>query len=233
MQTIDWLWLIHPVAAVVLIYPLVGLVLRLGLQARARRLGRTQLPLSAGRDHADFGRWLTATVVGAVLAALVVVLTTKVPPAEFAGGLSRLGILALVSTGTALSFLSLWRVRQAAYRASFALLCWAGLIGLGLQPEVWRLGDNPLQPAFWQSHFWGGIGLCGLLLFAMAARPETQRSPRWRRLHVSANVLAALLFLAQAISGTRDLLEIPLRWQTPAIQACDFVNQTCPPPGQP
>ena len=228
MQTIDWLWLIHPIAAVVLVYPLLGVVLRLGLQARARRLGQTKLPVSTGHEHTDLGRWLTAAVVGAVLAALVVVINTKVPLAQFTGGNGRLAILALVATGTALSFLSLWQVHGAAYRASFALLCWAGLIGLGLQPEVWRLGDNPLQPAFWQSHFWGGIGLCGLLLFAMAARPETQRSLRWRRLHVSANVLAALVFLAQAISGPRDLLEIPLHWQKPAIQACDFATQTCP-----
>jgi len=235
MQTIDWLWLIHPVAAVALVYPLLGMVVRLGLQARARRLGQTKLPLSAGREHADVGRWLTAAVVGAVLAALVVVITTKGPLASFAGGSGRLAVLALVSTGTVLSFLSLWQVRAAAYRASFALLCWAGLIGLGLQPEVWRLGDNPLQPAFWQSHFWGGIGLCGLLLFAMAAQPETQRSLRWRRLHVSANALAALVFLAQGISGPRDLLEIPLHWQMPAIQACDFSTQTCPQgaPGRP
>jgi hypothetical protein len=45
---------------------------------------------------------------------------------------------------------------------------------------------------------------------------------------VSANVLATLVFLAQGISGPRDLLEIPLHWQKPAIQACDFAAQQCP-----
>ena len=44
MQTIDWLWLIHPVAAVALVYPLLGMVVRLGLQARARRLVRRSCP---------------------------------------------------------------------------------------------------------------------------------------------------------------------------------------------
>ena len=29
-----------------------------------------------------------------------------------------------------------------------------------VQGEVYRLSDNPFQLAFWQSHFWGGIGLC-------------------------------------------------------------------------
>jgi hypothetical protein len=35
--------------------------------------------------------------------------------------------------------------------------------------------------------------LCGLLLFAMAARPEIQRIPRMRRLHMAAAVLTAVL----------------------------------------
>jgi hypothetical protein len=228
MQTVDWFWLIHPVVAVVVVYPLLGMVVRLGLQARSRRLGEKKLPVSSGRDHADLGRWLSAGVVGAVLAALIVVIASKVLLGESPGGLPRIGLLALVSAGTAMSFVCLWQVKRAGLRAAFALLCWAGLIGLGLQPEVWRLGDNPFQPAFWQSHFWGGVGLCGLMLFSLASKPETLRSLRWRRLHVSANVLAALVFLAQGISGPRDLLEIPLHWQKPAIQACDFAAQQCP-----
>ena len=40
-------------------------------------------------------------------------------------------------------------------------------------------------------------------------------------------VLAALLFVMQGITGTRDLLEIPLSWQKPAVYACDFVLQRC------
>ncbi len=228
MQRVDWLWLLHPVLAVVVIYPLVGMVVRLGIQARQRRLGQSKLPVTSGRDHADLGRWLTGSVVFAVLVALVVVILTKVPFADFAGGTTRLLLLALVTGVTAVAFIAFWRARLPVYRACFALLCWAGLIGLGLQPEVWRLGDNPLEPAFWQSHFWGGIGLCGLLLFAMAAKPETQRSLRWRRLHVSASVLAAVVLLAQGISGPRDLLEIPLQWQKPAVFSCDFETQTCP-----
>ena len=228
MQLVDWLWLIHPAVAVLIVYPLLGMVFRLGLQARARRLGETKLPLTSGRDHADLGRWLTAAVVAAVLIALLVVIASKVLLGDSPIDLFRMALLTLVTVGTVVSFGCLWRVKRAMYRGCFALLSWIGLIGLGLQPEVWRLGDNPFQPAFWQSHFWGGIGLCGLMLFSMAAKQETQRSLRWRRLHLSANVLAALVFLAQGISGPRDLLEIPLHWQKPAIYACDFAAQQCP-----
>ena len=44
----------------------------------------------------------------------------------------------------------------------------------------------------------------------------------------SALVLAAVLFALQGLTGTRDLLEIPLSWQKPAIYACDFQARTCP-----
>jgi len=32
------------------------------------------------------------------------------------------------------------------------------------------------------------------------------------------------------MTGSRDLLEIPLSWQKPAIYRCDFTNKTCPEP---
>ena len=69
----------------------------------------------------------------------------------------------------------------------------------------------------------------GLLLFALAAQPEIQRQLRWRRLHLSANALAALIFITQGITGPRDLLEIPLSWQKPTIWGCNFEQRVCPP----
>lgn len=134
----------------------------------------------------------------------------------------------LVGSGVALA--ALWRVKQPIDRASFSLICWAGTITLGLQTEVFRLSDNPFDPAFWQSHVWGGIGLTGLMLVSVACRPEIHKHLRWRSPHISANALAALIFLAQGISGPRDLLEIPLSWQKPTIYACDYQARTCPAP---
>ena len=60
------------------------------------------------------------------------------------------------------------------------------------------------------------------MLLSLSARPEILRDLRFRRL------LAAPLFLAQAISGTRDLLEIPLSWQKLAVYSCDFTARTWP-----
>jgi lysylphosphatidylglycerol synthetase-like protein (DUF2156 family) len=228
MKSVDWLWLLHPALAVVLVYPLLGMVLRLAQQTRDRRLTQAKHPPTVGRDHADLGKWLAGSVVAIVLVALAVVIATKHPLSAFERGAARLGVLVVVLLGSVVALVTLWRVKRPMYRASFALLCWAGVIGLGLQSEVFRLSDNPFEPAFWQSHFWGGIGLTGLMLFSVACRPEIHRHLRWRRLHVSANALAALIFLAQGISGPRDLLEIPLSWQKPAVYACDFQAQTCP-----
>lgn len=230
MQSVDWLWLLHPAQAVVLVYPLLGMVLRLAQQTRDRRLTQARHPPTVGRDHADLGKWLAASVVAIVLLAEAVVIATKHPLSAFEGGSRRLALLLLVMIGSGVALTALWRVKRPVYRASFALLCWAGVIGLGLQPEVFRLSDNPFDPDFWQSHFWGGVGLSGLMLFSVACRPEIHKHQRWRRLHVSANALAALIFLAQGISGPRDLLEIPLSWQKPTLYGCNFEARTCPAP---
>ena len=228
MAGVDWLWILHPFLAVVLVYPLVGVVVRLAIQTRARRLQNQKLPVTVGRDHSDLGRWLAAAVVLLVLVALSVVIGTKAPLVQFEGGLARAIQLVLVLFGTIVSLLALWRCTRPGLRLAFSLITWAGVLGLGAQPEVWRLSDNPLTPAFWQSHYWAGVGVTGLMLFSLGARAEILRDIRIRRLHVTANVLAALLFLTQGLTGTRDLLEIPLSWQKSTIYRCDFNEKTCP-----
>ena len=228
MAGVDWLWILHPFLAVVLVYPLVGVVGRLAIQTRARRLQNQKLPVTVGRDHSDLGRWLAAAVVLLVLVALSVVIGTKAPLVQFEGGLARAIQLLLVLFGTIVSLLALWRCTRPGLRLAFSLITWAGVLGLGAQPEVWRLSDNPFTPAFWQSHYWAGVGVTGLMLFSLGARAEILRDIRIRRLHVTANVLAALLFLTQGLTGTRDLLEIPLSWQKSTIYRCDFNAKTCP-----
>jgi hypothetical protein len=194
MAGVDWLWILHPFLAVVLVYPLIGVVVRLALQTRARRLQNQKIPVTVGRDHSELGRWLAAAVVLLVLIALSVVIGTKVPLAQFEGGLARAIQLLLVLFGTIVSLLALWRCTKPGLRLAFSLITWAGVLGLGAQPEVWRLSDNPFTPAFWQSHYWAGVGVTGLMLFSIGARAEILRDIRIRRLHVTANVLAALLF---------------------------------------
>lgn len=226
----DWLFLLHPALAVVLVYPLAGIVARLGLMTRRRRVEGARLPASTGTEHSDLGRVLSMAVVAIVLLALTVVIGTAVPPDQFRGGIGRASQLVLVLLGSIAALIALWKASSKAMRGTFSLITWLGVLTLGVQPEVFRRGDNPLQTEFWTSHAWAGLGLVGLMLFSLGARTEILREKRWRRVHVAASVLAGLLLLSQAFSGTRDLLEIPLAWQKPFLASCDWQARICPPP---
>ena len=230
MTAVDWLWIVHPALAVVVIYPLIGMVIRLAWQTRQRRVNKVKHPPVVGRDHSELGRWLAMAVVLIVLVALTVAIATKVPLAQFAGGAVRGGQLLIVLLGTLASLTALMRCKAAKLRLSFSLITWIGVLTLGAQKEVWRQSDDPLTAAFWQSHYWAGVAVTGLMLLSLGSRPEILRDLRLRRLHVTASVLAAVLFLIQGITGSRDLLEIPLSWQKPAIYSCDFAAQKCPLP---
>ncbi len=159
MTAIDWFSLLHPVLVILFVYPVVGATIRLGILVREKRLGITKQPAPVPREHADHGRWLTAGVVVAVLIALVYSFVSKAvePGAAFIGGASRLALLMLVAAGTLVALLALLKVKRPVLRASFTLLTWAGLLGLGSQP---RSGASPMIPsawAFWSSHYWSGV----------------------------------------------------------------------------
>jgi hypothetical protein len=225
LSALQWLSLLHPLLMVLFVYPVIGATIRIGIHVRERRLGQYPLPASVGPEHLDHGRWLTTAMVLAVLLALGwsflhagaigtgplgtgATGTTAPGTVPGANWPQRPLALALGAAAALASCLALWRVKRPWLRACFALSCWLALLGLGLQPEVPRWSDNPLDWTFWRSHFWGGWLLCGLLLFAMAAAPEIRSKPLLRRLHLAANVLVALLMAVQAITGCRDLLQL-------------------------
>ena len=106
----------------------------------------------------------------------------------------------LFSFGRLLSTRAIWQ------RLLWGGASWSGLLLLGLQPEVKRLSDIPWSPWFWQSHFWMGWILTGLLLSSAVMQPLIGGSKRLRHLHVATNVVVALLLAMQAISGSRDLM---------------------------
>ena len=218
LSALQWLSLLHPLLMVLFAYPVIGATIRIGIHVRERRLGQYPLPASVGPEHIDHGRWLTTAMVLAVLLALgwsflhsgSLVTGVLDTGAQAPGTLwpQRPLALGLGAAAALAACLALWHVKQPWLRACFALTCWLALLGLGLQPEVPRWSDNPLDGTFWRSHFWGGWLLCGLLLFAMAAAPEIRTRPLLRRLHLAANVLVALLMAVQAITGCRDLLQL-------------------------
>ena len=71
------------------------------------------------------------------------------------------------------------------FRDSFGLLTFSGVPTLGAQPEAWCVSDDFVSSDF-------------------------RRDLHVSRLHVTASILAAVLFLMQDVTGTRDLLDITL-----------------------
>ena len=130
-----------------------------------------------------------------------------------------------VATVVSLAFL--YKAKQRLWRAVFATLTGAGIIILGCQDGVFRRSNE----WFW-SHYYIGIAAAMLMIFALAIVPDIyqDKSNRWRVVHTVLNCVALLLFVGQGMTGTRDLLEIPLSWQESHVYQCDFVNKTCPLP---
>lgn len=191
----DWLGLIHPVLMILFVYPVVGATIRLGILAREKRLEINPIADTVPMEHAQHGAWVTGGVLVAVLIGLSHSLWATHP-------------LGLVLTGSAVlfSFGRLLATRLVWQRFLWAIASACGLLLLGLHPAVERFSDVPWSPLFWQSHFWMGLLLTALLLSSTALQPLIGHSTGARRVHISSNLLVALLLAMQAISGTRNLV---------------------------
>ena len=186
--------LLHPVLMILFVYPVVGATIRLGILAREKRLNLNPIADTVPVEHAQHGAWVTGGVLVAVLIGLGHSLWSSHP-------------LGLVVTGSAVmfSFGRLLATRMVWQRFLWAVAAAGGLLLLGLQPAVERFSDVPWSPVFWQSHFWMGMLLTTLLLSSTALQPLIGHSVNARRIHISSNLLVALLLAMQAISGTRNL----------------------------
>ena len=237
MQLVDFLALIHPVLAIVVVFPIIGLVVNFAWQTRQRRLetnagNKSKIPPVVGPEHLRLGRWLTGTVVGVNLLALaysVVYGFNGFVDQQKDGKLDSFQVIfvILMFFVTIASLVCLYRARQGLWRGIFATLTGMGLIIIGAQDGVWRLSAQ-----WYWSHYYIGMAASLLMIFSLAIVEDIykDRSHRWRIAHTVLNCIALALFLGQAMTGSRDLLEIPLSWQKPAIYRCDFTNKTCPEP---
>ena len=187
--------LLHPVLMILFVYPVVGATIRLGILAREKRLHLNPIAETVPVEHAQHGAWVTGGVLVSVLIGLGHSLWGSHP-------------LDLMLTGSAVmfSFGRLLSTRMVWQRFLWASASAAGLLLLGLQPAVQRFSDVPWSPLFWQSHFWMGLLLTTLLLSSTALQPLIGSSVIARRIHISGNLLVALLLAMQAISGTRNLV---------------------------
>jgi MFS family permease len=217
----DTILLLHPFIAVIVVFPLIGIVVNRALQTRQRRLqvstgAKSAIPPSAGPEHAQLGRWLTGSVVGIVLIAFANdVFGHIVDKQVWAKNPFQVILVSLVFVVAIASLALLYRAKTRLWRCVFAILTSVSLIVLGSQDGVYR---NDAQ--WYISHYYYGITAALLMIFSLAIVREIyqDRTHRLRNIHIVLNSIALLLFVGQAFTGVKSLLEIPLVWQKPYVQ---------------
>ncbi|MBK1989360.1 DUF4079 domain-containing protein [Sphaerospermopsis aphanizomenoides BCCUSP55] len=220
----DIILLLHPVIAVTVVFPLIGIVLNRALQVRQRRLetiatGKSKIPPVAGQEHIQLGRWLTGAVVGIVLIALAYAIFSNVLEKEvWLKSSFQVIFIVLIFAATIGSTILLYKAKakDKKWRGVFATLTGMGLVILGCQDGVYRLTEK-----WYMSHYYYGIAAALLMIFSVAILPEIYKDKTnvWRKVHIAANCAALLLFFGLGITGTLSLLEIPLTWQK------NYINQ--------
>lgn len=233
MELKDAFALLHPAIAIVVVFPLLGIVLNRAMLTRQRRLqaqdgGKSKIPPMVGTEHVAIGKWLSGSVIGVALLGMAYPIASKViTQGTLAKEPFRIGFVALIFAATIASLVFLYRARTKIWLGVFSTLTGMGLILIGFQPEVFRRDDE-----WFVSHYYYGIAASLLMIFSLAIVQDIyqDRQNRWRLVHIIINCFALLLFLGQGMTGARDLLEIPLSWQETHVYQCDYVNKTCPPP---
>lgn len=233
MEFKDFLGLLHPILSVAIVFPMLGVVLNMGWQTMQRRKQvaidiKSKIPPVVGSEHVKAGRILSGSVVGVTLLGLAYPIFEHIWKEQvWSKNSFQVIFIVLMFVATVASLVMLYRATPALWRGIFATLTGTGLVILGTQDGVYRRTNE-----WYWSHYYIGITAALIMVFSLAIIEDIykDRSNRWRTIHVILNSIAVLLFLGQGMTGTRDLLEIPLNWQKPYIYTCDFTNKTCPKP---
>ncbi|MBW4593706.1 MAG: DUF4079 domain-containing protein [Brasilonema angustatum HA4187-MV1] len=241
MESRDVILLLHPVIAVTVVFPLIGIVVNRALQTRQRRLetkatGKSKITPVAGQEHVQLGRYLTGAVVGIVLIALAYAIFGKIlDHNSWMKAPFQVIFIGLLFAATLGSLILLYQTRERNWRAIFATLTGMGLVVLGCQDGVYRKTNQ-----WYISHYYYGLTAALLMIFSLAILPEIYKDKknRWRKVHIALNCIALLIFLGLGITGTLSLLEIPLTWQEPYVnklyeQKCDTKPCTIQAPSLP
>lgn len=213
--------LIHPFFAVVSVFPLLGIVCYFAWETRQRRLqvkmgDKSKIAPTVGKTHVNIGKLLSMAAVIVTLMGLAQPIITKNILKEqlWQTNFLQFIFLVLMFIFTIASFILLFRARVKLWRGIFATLSGMGVIILGCQDGVFRRSNE-----WFFSHYYYGVVVCLLMIFSVAIMDDIYRdkSHKWRNIHIILNCLALLLFIAQAITGSRDLFEIGLYTPPPAL----------------
>ncbi len=227
----DIIRLIHPALAVIIVFPLIGIVVHRAWLTRSRRLamaagGTSKIPPIVGTEHVQIGRWLTGMVVGLTLIGLGhPIFKTILQDQVWRTSSLKVALICLLFIATPIALACLFKAKTRRWRILFTVLSCVGLIILGAQDGVYRR-----EFEWYVSHFFYGMGAALLMIVSLAIVPEIfrDRTQAWRRIHIGLNCIALLLYLGQGMTGVRDLLEIPLGWQEPYLYECDYDAKICP-----
>jgi MFS family permease len=229
MEFRDAILLLHPAIAVLVVFPLIGVIVNRALQVRQRRLqtlalGKSKIPATVGQEHTQLGRWLTGAVVGIVLIAFAYDIFGNILDKQlWIKAPFQVVFIGLLFVAAIASLYLLYQAKQKNWRAIFATLTGIALVVLGCQDGIYRKTDQ-----WYTSHYYYGLTSALLMIISLSILPEIykDKTNRWRKVHITISSLALLLFIGQGITGTRSLLEVPLTWQERYInmlyeQKCD------------
>ncbi|MBN4000575.1 DUF4079 domain-containing protein [Nostoc sp. LPT] len=237
MEFRDAILLLHPAIAVLVVFPLIGVIVNRALQVRQRRLqtlaiGKSKIPPTVGQEHTQLGRWLTGAVVGIVLIAFAYDIFGNILDNQvWIKAPFQVVFIGLLFMAVIASLYLLYQAKQKNWRAIFATLTGIALVVLGCQDGIYRKTDQ-----WYISHYYYGLTSALLMIFSLSILPDIykDKTNRWRKIHIIVSCLALLLFIGQGITGTRSLLEVPLTWQEHYInmlykQKCDTKSCTIQP----
>ncbi|QSJ20486.1 DUF4079 domain-containing protein [Nostoc sp. UHCC 0702] len=228
MELKDLILVLHPVLAVIVVFPIIGIVVNRAWQVRERRLqilatGKSKVPAIVGQEHVSLGRWLTAAVVGIVLIALANDIVGNILDKQIwrTAPFQVIFIGLLFAAAIACLYL-LYQAKEKNRRGIFATLTGMVLVVLGCQDGIYRKTEQ-----WYVSHYYYGLVAALLMIFSLAILPDIykDKTNRWRQVHIILNCIALLLFIGQGITGTQALLEVPLSWQEPYIKM--LYEQNC------
>ncbi len=239
MELTDLLRLSHPAIAVIVVFPIIGMVLNMAVQTRQRRLstkegGKSKIPPSVGLEHVKLGKILSGAVVGiCLLGMLHPTVKYLIKHETFTKNFNEVLILGLLFVVTIASLIFLYVARERLWLGIFAILTGMGVILIGFQDKIFaREGFGAIyrnDPKWMYSHFYFGMIATMLMIFSLAIIQDIyqDKQNRWRNAHIFMNSVATIFFIFQGMTGVRDLLEIPLSWQEQFIYGCDFENKVC------
>ena len=221
METKDAILLLHPILAVIVVFPLIGIIVNRAFLVRQRRLetvetGKSKVPPVVGQEHVQIGRWLTSSVVGIVLIVFGnVIFSNIIDKQVWNKSPFQVIFIGILFVATIVSLYLLYQAKSPNWRGIFATLSGMGLVVLGCQDGVFRQTDK-----WYISHYYYGELAALIMIFSVAILPDIykDKTNRWRKVHIILNCLALLLFIGQGITGTQALLEISLAWQKPYIK---------------